>query len=243
MFQRFIQIPESLLEHPSVVNAPVAQRWVLICIIQDVCFLPCKHDDHGQTIDLEIGQMATTIRRFAQEKNIDKNDVERAFKRFFKVGILRQEVRHIKTIITITHKETYERIKRYSETLSETKVRQERDKSETQKEILETFEIDEINKKKIKKEKVEKIFHEHGEYVKLTTDQYDSLVSEFGKDYIESLIEDMNLWIPNNRNYKDYNAAIRGWIRRSKKNTKEEIKESTFVTGVYVPDWMKTQTM
>ena len=79
------------------------------------------------------------MRQLAKESGLQKNDVERGLKRFFEVKILRQEVRHTKTIITITHQETYDLIKSFSETKKETKVRQERDKSETQKDTVDTL--------------------------------------------------------------------------------------------------------
>jgi hypothetical protein len=90
-------------------------------------------DDHQVLIDLKPGQLCCSLRQIAEWAQLTKNDVERGIDRFSKVKILRQEVIHRKSIITITHKETYDLIINYSETINETKVRQERDKSETQK--------------------------------------------------------------------------------------------------------------
>ena len=100
MCQGFIQIPRSLLEHPTVVSAPPPQRWVLIMLLEGICFLPCVQDDHSILVNLLPGQIMITQRRFAKWANVKENDVRRAIERFSKAQILTQEVTHKKTIIT-----------------------------------------------------------------------------------------------------------------------------------------------
>jgi DNA-binding transcriptional regulator YhcF (GntR family) len=130
MSNGFIQTPRSLLEILS--EYPTAQRWVMITIIEHACYQMKEGDDHGQKIKLEPGQLMCTIRQLAEWAKVKKNDVERGVKRFLKDEIVRQEVRHCKTIITITHKETRERFLGIENNKVRQEVRKERDKSETQ---------------------------------------------------------------------------------------------------------------
>lgn len=123
----YFTVCRDVLRHPSVVAAPVAYRWVLLTIMERASFEVQEKDDHGVTIFLEIGQLLCTIRLLAEWANVSKNEAERAVSRFLKVGILRQEVRHTKTLLTLTFPITYKQMKHLCETRSETKVRQDRD--------------------------------------------------------------------------------------------------------------------
>lgn len=62
-------------------------------------------------------------------------------------------------------------------------------------------------------------FISFGEFVKITQKQYDLLVKEHSKSYIDQIIEEVNLWYPNRgagRKWRDWNAGIKSWIRRKK---------------------------
>lgn len=111
MSSGFIQIPRSLLNHPTVLGAPIAQRWVLLMLIEGACFIPTVQDDHGKLISLNVGQIMITRRGFADHINVTSNDVYRALERFESVQILSQQVIHKKTIVTIIHSDTYNLIK------------------------------------------------------------------------------------------------------------------------------------
>ena len=173
----FVQIPRSLYEHPTVIAAPLAQFKALMYLIEGACFAPCQQDDHGKLIDLKPAQIMITQRGFATWIKVKENDVRRAIERFSKVKILMQEVTHKKTIITITHQDTYERFLSYSDARSDAKVTQERRKSDAEKEKIENIEKErktkkinkEENKTRIREwvllsqEEIDKIFHLHGD--------------------------------------------------------------------------------
>lgn len=135
MSEGYIQITRELINDPNVRAAPIAQRWILITILEFCCFKPKKIDDHGVIIDLLPGQCMITLRSFAEYIGAEKNDVERAIARFSKVKILRQEVRHKKTIITALWGIEIHTC----ETTIETKVRQERDTNEERKNETPSF--------------------------------------------------------------------------------------------------------
>jgi hypothetical protein len=55
----------------------------------------------------------------------------------------------------------------------------------------------------------------YGKFVKMTPDEYDKLVAEFGHKRINEMIQRMDAWCnkPGNK-YTDFNLAIRDWLRR-----------------------------
>ena len=91
-----------------------------------------------------------------------------------------------------------------------------------------------INPQRKGKERKEKEKNKYREYVFLSTDEFNCLCKEFGKDLIESKIEDLDLYIgsnPQKRNkYTDHNRTIRAWIKRDSEK-KNNIKED------YAPYW------
>ncbi len=208
----FIQIPRSLLEHPTVKAAPFPQKWLLITIIQHACFLPCQIDDHQTIIDLQPGQLCCSFRQLADWSGSDKNNIERGIARFSKVQILRHEVRHKKSIITITHTDTYDLIKQYSETGNETKVRQERDKSETQKD-KEDNDDKERRTKKIQKEKI-KI----REWVSLSQDEIDKHFHEFSDKTANEMLDTLDAYNESRqKHYISDEGALQhgGWVSKA----------------------------
>jgi hypothetical protein len=122
----FVQIFRDLLRDPSITSLPPSYRCVLFTLLDYACYSPCKQDDHGILIDLLPCQFMCTIRGLSDLANVGKNDAERALSKFVDLKIVRREVRHKKTIVTILWglKQTY------TETTSETRKRQERDTKE-----------------------------------------------------------------------------------------------------------------
>lgn len=128
----FTMIQNEIAKDPIISAAPVAQRWLLIVIMLNCAYTKTTKDDHGVKIDLEPGQFLCTTRQLAELANIKKNDVERGIARFSKAKILRQEVRHKKTVITVL----WGIFRDKRETKSEPKVRQERDTKEYSNKLI-----------------------------------------------------------------------------------------------------------
>lgn len=135
MSNSFIQIPRSLLLDPLWMKLSAKYQIVFIQILSRVCYLPQKFNDHGIILDLKPGQVCTTLREISTwcGDDFSKTEIERCIKKLILCGFCGQEVRHIKSIISITHKDTYDLLVQYSETRNETRVRQDRDRIETQK--------------------------------------------------------------------------------------------------------------
>lgn len=130
----FFCLPRSLTRDPLWLDMPVAYQHVFLVILDRSVFIPTKFDDHGHMIDLQPGQVCASLREIVDwcSKYISKNDVERSLVKLKLYGFLRHEVRHKKSIITISHKDTYDLIFSRSETRSATNLRQTPDKLETQ---------------------------------------------------------------------------------------------------------------
>ena len=133
MSNGFIQIPRSLLEHPTILALSDSQYRAFIHLLMKMCYAPCQQDDHGVLINLEPGDIMFTLRKLASELGVSKSSLERLITRLTHAQISRHETRHIKTILTFTHPELCELLKKQSGTSFETKSRQDRDKIETEK--------------------------------------------------------------------------------------------------------------
>lgn len=151
MTEGYIKYPRKLNECRSWKALPYTYRHVFLTIMSHASHCEDTFDDNGVIIPLLPGQFVTTIRRLVElcnEPDIDKSLIERALARFEKVGFSRQEVRHIKTIITITEPEFCEALKKKIETTFETKSRQDRDTKEELRELKELKDNKEIKRRR-----------------------------------------------------------------------------------------------
>lgn len=86
-----------------------------------------------------------------------------------------------------------------------------------------------INKKNIKKQYKEKVF--------LTEEEYKNLVNNYGKEKIDNIIEDLNLYKKSTgKYYYDDNATIILWIRKDERKKKEELHKYSNYKGREYPE-------
>lgn len=139
-------IPRSVTSDPRYKGARLKYKHVLHILFENVAFSPTTHAVGTEIININIGQFCVTIRGLAEicnqgvkheEDKIDRNTIHRAIRFFEKCQFVRQEVRQGKTLLTITVQEFYDRLKKRSETTTETKARQDRDIKEEDKELKE----------------------------------------------------------------------------------------------------------
>jgi hypothetical protein len=142
----FIRLPRSLRNNSQWVEFTSKERHVFEEIYHRAAFSIVELDDHGKMIVVHPGQLMTTFRQLAgwcndsrpsdwcdekqPEKIIefDKDFVRRLIHKLERCKIVRQEVRHVKTILTIM----YEGFIQNGATGSATRVRQDCDKIATQ---------------------------------------------------------------------------------------------------------------
>lgn len=207
----YFRIPRTLTSHPAVIDAPIAQRWVLVMLVEGAAYLPCEFCDHGKMMKVEPGQVVITRRGFADYANVEENDVRRALDRFEKVGILTHKVTHKKTVVTITHSDTYNLIKQYSDPRSDPRVTQDLQKSDPEKENLATDK--EIKTKKIQKEKI-KI----REWVSLSQDEIDKHFHEYGDQIANQMIDKLDSYnASRQKHYISDAGALKkgGWVHEA----------------------------
>ena len=136
MCNNFVKYSRDLHNDPIFKSFSYDYRHIFLTILVNAAFKPMSLNDHGVVIDIQPGQLMTTLVdlvRLCDEPTVNKSKVERALACFEKFQFSRHETRHRKTIITITLSNIYEKQKNEVETTIETKTRQDRDKIETQK--------------------------------------------------------------------------------------------------------------
>jgi len=100
----FIQISRDLFDHPCFENAPANYWKVIMTMMNHACFKERIFDDHGKKINLKQGEFCCTIRHLAELCNIPKTSLERVLSVFLINKICGQEVRHTKTVFSISTK-------------------------------------------------------------------------------------------------------------------------------------------
>lgn len=136
-------IPRVVTSDPRYQGARLKYQKVLLALFENAAFSPTTHAIGTEIIQIQIGQFCVSERRLVEicnegvkfkEDLVDKNIVHRAVHFWSKCQIVRQEVIHDKTLLTITVPEFYERTKKRSEPGSEPKVNQNRTTKEEDKE-------------------------------------------------------------------------------------------------------------
>lgn len=139
----FIKLPRSLLNDPHWKGMRSKYQKVFLILLFHTSYTQKSYSIGANLVTIGPGQFCTSIRTLVdlcnegvkfKEDCVDKNIVERSVSLFTKIGFVRQEVRHKKSIFTITYPELYEHFQSQSETQSETKPRHNRDTNEERKE-------------------------------------------------------------------------------------------------------------
>ena len=139
----FTKLPRSLTEDPRWLSMRLKYQKVFLTLLRKCYFSKSKFSIDGNIIEILPGQICVSLRQLVdwcnegvvyKEDKIDKNIVERSVSLFFKIRIARHEVRHGRSVITITIPGYYEENKNETETPTETQPRHNRDSKEDDKE-------------------------------------------------------------------------------------------------------------
>lgn len=211
----YIRIPRSLLNDTLWRELTPKCHHIFFVILEHAVFRQTEFISNNQIFILQPGQFCTTIRKLVELSSgeISKNDVERSIYKLILCGFLRQEVRHKKSILTISHKDTYDLIIEASETINETIMRQKRDNNETEKN----------NDKNAKKEK--NIF---------LSDSIEIGLAEFLFSKIKTFLEN-----PKTPNFQSWALQVRHMLQLDKR-TPNEIRN--VIEWLYTPEgvfWRK----
>lgn len=224
----FFSLPRSFTRDPLWVDLSPKIKDVFLTILDRVCYEPQGFDDHGVIIDLLPGDICTTIREILNwsSKHMSKNDIERSLVKLKVCGFLRQEVRHIKTVISISDSRVYALIVKKRKTESETTLRQDRDKIETQ-----SNKANKANKAKTK-EKVEKEISQKEkiafrEFVTLSQEEHAAMLAAHGEKFLNDMLDILDSYKGSSgKSYKsDFHAMKKGgWVFEKASSSTQQSK-------------------
>jgi hypothetical protein len=106
MTEGFIKLPRKLLQDPLWKSLSLEYRHIFLILLENMTFQAKKMNDHGQIINLKIGQILLTQRQLVElcdEATIDRSKIRRALDLFSKLDFSTHITTHTKTLITITH--------------------------------------------------------------------------------------------------------------------------------------------
>lgn len=147
----FVKLPRSLLLDARWQSMRMKYQKVFLTILQHASYSQKTYDIRTNLVTIGPGQLCVSIRQLVElcnegvkynDDKVDKNIIERSVSLFTKFGLVRQEVRHGKCVLTITYPEIYEQFKNVSEKACETRPRLDRDineEREESKEVKETI--------------------------------------------------------------------------------------------------------
>lgn len=130
----YFSLPRSFTRDPLWIELPLSYQNVFLVILDHVCWEPRKFDDHGVILDLQPGQICTTERDLAKKchKSVTNVIVHRSIDKFKKHRFLKQEVKHVKSVLSITDKRLYDLIIHDYEAVSASGLKQDCSRIEAQ---------------------------------------------------------------------------------------------------------------
>ena len=240
MANGFIKIPRSLFENSFFQDFPHTYQLIFIRLLSLVMYEETDFVDHGVLIKLQPGQYCTTLRELADEMKMDRYTIERALSKFCFASFSRQEVRHKKTIITITYFDVYDKENSLFATRKTTKKRQESDIKEEVKNIRNIKDISNEISKSPPSEKSLIEFNQNVEPIfrpKMTQVEFDKIQAQFPQFDVKLIAEDMadKLASKDDKSTKDWAAKLRTWCRNQIKWEKKDFLKKLDYTHEKMP--------
>ena len=183
-----------------------------------------KKEFDGKIITLQPGQLITGRKAISEKVTTHESKVQRILKRFEIEQQIEQQTSPRHRLITILNWGEYQ----FNEQQAEQQLNNNRTTTEQQLNTNNKVENDNndnnecIVKKTPTKKLTKKVTENrnlYGEYklVKLTTEDYDDLVSRFGEFKIKEYIMKVDLYSSSTgKTYKNYKATILNWLRNDK---------------------------
>ena len=204
----FIVLYRSLLEWEWYSDANTTRLFLH-------CLLRANHKDNKwQGIMIERGSFVTSYEKLSQETGLSVRSVRTSLNKLKTTCEVTIKTSTKNTVIVINNYNLYQS----SDTPTDkrtTNKRQTNDKQTTTNNNDNNVTMKQGNKR-----------NAHGSHVKLTQEQLDALVTEYGLPLITTMIDRMNEYIGmKGKPYKDYNLAIRKWIREEQKNNPKWLPE------------------
>lgn len=222
----YIRIPRSLLQDPLWIDASPEHKVIFLKLLEKAVYKPKKFDDHGKVIDIMPGQICASLSEIAEMcgKWCSKKIIERAIIQLEKYGFLGRSKGHKRSLLTITHSDTYEYFKESNGTDFGTILGRSWDDPGTEKK----------KEKKVKKEKACNqaailFSRESGRFENLTPAQIELYRETFPHLDIDEQFRLMRLWLldPSNTHRDGNSRFISNWFKRVRSNK---------ITPIYQPE-------
>jgi hypothetical protein len=176
------------------------------------CLLRANHKEKKwQGITIERGSFVTSYAHLASELGLTVQNVRTSMGKLKSTGELTHKSHTKYGIITINN------YYKYQDTNSQTNTQINNQLTINQQSTNNKQQGNKETKKQITDKR-----ERYGDHVQLTQEQYDKLLIDYGKPLVTSMIDRMNEYIGIKGGlYKDYNLALRKWIREeTSKNPK-----------------------
>lgn len=209
--QGFIKLHRELMEKPIWLNSTPEQKVVLITLMMMANHKEKTWEFEGQTYKAEPGEFVTSIESIVEKsgKGVSVQNVRTALKRFEKLGFLTNKSTNKNRLISIVNWEVYQ-VSKDDLTSKLTDAQQATNKQLTTNKNVK-------NEENVKKKDIDKKIR-FAENVHMTQKQYDDLVAQYGKQVVDSKIEDMEIYkASKGKTYKNDGIALKGWLKKDNK--------------------------
>ncbi|MBO5380072.1 MAG: helix-turn-helix domain-containing protein [Clostridia bacterium] len=211
--KEFIKLPREFFENEEICKSP-EHLYLYVHILSSVAFEDGTFSVvNGKRVELERGQMVTSIRKLAEKTGIPKSSVSRMLAHFKKWDVIWTDGGTSQTIIAVTSlcplgtRDGTEESQNMGQSWDEEAER----KGEKRKEAKEKSSKERFSKS-IKNSKKKNVYGTF-ENVKLTDEEYESFKSKFPVNY-ERYIDDLSHYIASRGDkYKSHYATLLTWNR------------------------------
>lgn len=216
----WIKLYRKLLDDVIWIKSTNEQRVILVALLLMANHEAREWEWGGKKFKVLPGQFVTSIDGIMQvcSGTVTTQNIRTALAKFEKLGFLTNQSTKTGRLITIVNWSVYQcdsKVTNKDTGKDLTKSSQRGNKDLTPNK----------NDKNVKNDNKNIYIHiPNVEKVQLTQEQYDKLVADYGKDYIDNKILDLDNYIVNGKGsrYKDHNKVLRSWIRNDKKQNKKE---------------------
>lgn len=215
--QGWIKLHRELLDKAIWTESTPEQKTILMTILMLANHKEKEWEWKGKRFKAEPGQFVTSLEKIALKsgKGISIQNVRTAIKRFEKYEFLTNESTNKNRLITIVNWCTYQATD--DEPNKQNNKQLTSNQQATNKQLTTNKNVK--NDKNVKKNK-------YADFVSMTTEQYQKLLTEFGEVGTKDRIENLNLYKGSKGvKYKDDYLTILAWERKNKKKTKTNDEE------------------
>lgn len=205
-------------------NEPFDRRSAWI----DILMLANREDRQtvvgGNTVTIKAGQRITSVRRLAERWNWSVNKVRRYLATLEREGMIHKESDNHSTLLTVVNYEVYQGQCNTDEYTDGTQVN-----TQTEHERIHTRHT---NKKERSKEEENKRIYGEYRHVRLTDDEHQKLISDFGETDTREAIRFLDEYIEmKGYKVKSHYLAMRKWVYRAIKEDRAKKKTPMMETG------------